>query len=55
MKYTVQEHSEVIKDFRVYEVALNGEICRRVALCTNEKDAYLIATMLGDQDAKVSK
>ena len=55
MKYKVQEHSPSTKEFIVYMVASNGEICKQICVCRDKKDADLICTMLRDQDAKVSK
>ena len=54
-KYKVQEHQERITEYLVYQVAPNGEVCKRICSCREKKDADLIATMLNDLSAKVSK
>lgn len=51
MNYKVSEHTEINKKFAVYEIASNGERCKIMAWCRDEKDANLIASMLNDRAA----
>lgn len=51
MKYKVQEHVENIKEFIIYQVAPNGEICKRIASCRDEKDANILVSLLNDKEA----
>ena len=51
MKYKVQEYSPSTKEFIVYMVASNGELCKQVATCRDEKDANLICSMLNEKQA----
>lgn len=46
MKYKVQEHESNSKEFIVYMVASNGEVCKQIAVCKDEKDANLITQLL---------
>lgn len=49
MKYVVQEHEEKTKEFIVYQLASNGEICRKIASCRERKDADNIIYMLNEK------
>lgn len=51
MKYKVQEHEQVTKEYAVYMTAPNGEVCKRIASCREKKDAELIASMLNSAEA----
>ena len=51
MAYKVQVHETKIKEFIIYETAPNGEVCRRVASCRDEKEANLLASMLNNKEA----
>lgn len=50
MKCKVQVHEEKIKEFIVYELAPNGELCRRVASCRSQEDADRIVALLDGRE-----
>jgi hypothetical protein len=49
MNYKVQEHKTETKEFLIYQVASNGENCKIMAKCRDEKDANMISSMLNNQ------
>lgn len=51
MKYKVQEREQKSKEYVVFMVAPNGENCKQVAICRDEKDANIICSMLNDKEA----
>ncbi len=51
MKYKVQEHQISNTEYAVYQVALNGEVCKRIASCRDKKDAENIVSMLNSAEA----
>lgn len=51
MKYKVEKHEVKSTEFAVYELASNGEVCKRVAICREEKDANLISSLLNNTQA----
>ena len=51
MNYKVQENSTITKEYYIYMVASNGENCKIIAKCRDEKDANMIASMLNNSIA----
>lgn len=51
MKYKIEAHIRNEVEFIVYQIAPNGEVCRRIASCLDKKDAENIASLLNDREA----
>lgn len=51
MKYKVQIHERKEIEFMIYQLASNGEVCKRIASCRDKKDAETIVSMLNQADA----
>lgn len=50
MNYRIQDHEERTKEFIIYELSPNGEICREIAACRDRKDAENILTLLKSKE-----
>jgi len=48
-KYKIQEHEERRKEFIIYQVAPNGEVCKRIASCRDKSDAENLLELLNNK------
>ena len=48
-KYQIQEHIEKTTEYFVYELAPNGEVCRRVCVCRDKQDAEEVFRLLSEK------
>jgi hypothetical protein len=54
MKYKIQDRKLEQKEYVVFMIASNGEVCKEICRCRDPKDAELINSLLNNTESSKS-